>query len=47
MLLTLLKKNRRTPKPYYEDFDLMDPQKPDYGSIAINEIIEADEREYL
>jgi len=31
----------------YDDTDLMDPQKPDYGSIAINEIFEDDGKDYM
>jgi hypothetical protein len=30
----------------YDDADLLDPQKPDYGTIAINEAFEAEEQEY-
>jgi len=34
-------------RPVYDDSDPTDPQKPDYGSIAINEIFEDDEGDYL
>jgi hypothetical protein len=30
----------------YDDNDLMDPQKPDYGTLAINEIFATDERDF-
>jgi len=41
-------RSRRTKRRpvVYDDTDLLDPQKPDYGTMAINEAFEAEEQEY-
>jgi hypothetical protein len=36
-----------SPPMIYDDTDLMDPQKPDYGTIAINEVFDNDARDYM
>jgi hypothetical protein len=46
-IIFIVKIRRSKPRPVvYDDADLLDPQKPDYGTIAINEAFEAEEQEY-
>jgi len=43
----IIRIQRSKPRPVvYDDADLLDPQKPDYGTLAINEAFEAEEQEY-
>eukprot|EP00026_Physarum_polycephalum_P007000 Phypoly_transcript_07053.p2 GENE.Phypoly_transcript_07053~~Phypoly_transcript_07053.p2 ORF type:complete len:157 (+),score=26.50 Phypoly_transcript_07053:1116-1586(+) len=47
VILLIIKFRKAKPRPVvYDDADLLDPQKPDYGTIAINEAFEAEEHEY-
>jgi len=45
-LMVYLWRREEKPPAVYDDSDMMDPRKPDYGAIAINEIFE-DHRDYL
>jgi len=46
-IIFIVKIRRSKPRPVvYDDADLLDPQKPDYGTMAINEAFEAEEQEY-
>jgi len=46
-IIVIIKMKRSRPRPVvYDDSDLMDPQKPDYGSLAINEAFEAEDQEF-
>lgn len=47
MIIIIVKMKRSRPRPVvYDDSDLMDPQKPDYGSLAINEAFDAEDQEF-
>jgi len=47
IIILIIKFRKSKPRPVvYDDADLLDPQKPDYGTIAINEAFEAEEQEY-
>lgn len=46
-IIVIIKLRRSKPRPVvYDDADLMDPQKPDYGTMAINDAFEAQDQEY-
>jgi len=38
-IVVIVVKRKKIVKPINEDLDLLDPQKPDYGTMAINEIM--------
>jgi len=46
-IFAIVKLRRSKPRPVvYDDADLMDPQKPDYGTLAIKEAFEAQDQEF-
>jgi len=46
-IFAIIKMRRSKPRPVvYDDADLMDPQKPDYGTLAIREAFEDQDQEF-